>query len=100
VLMNPALRRRAAEGLAPGQLRLAAEEDRGAPSSRPSTSHRVRSAKARPFAKKALRDAKRGDYKSAKFQLEMALQHEPDSPILLARLADVEQKLAAAKGGA
>ena len=95
VLMDPEMRRRYDEGLSKGQMRLNAEEQ-AAPSQRPRPSGvlSVRSPKARPFAKKALRDVKRGDYKSAKFQLKMALQHEPDSDLLQARLAEVEQRLA------
>lgn len=93
VLMDPELRARYDRGLAKGKLRLAPEEERISARPRASGSQTVRSAKARPFAKKALRDYKRGDFKSAKLQLKMALQHEPDNPLLLARLADVEEKL-------
>lgn len=94
VLMDPELRRRYDEGLARGNMRLTAEEQSGTQRPpRPSSTLSVRSAKARPFAKKALRDVKRGDFKSAKLQLKMALQHEPDSAVLQARLADVEQRL-------
>lgn len=95
VLMDPARRRRYDEALAGGRLRLGPEEERE--SLRPSSSTRltVASPRARPFATKALQAFNEGDYKTAKLNLKMALQHEPDNALLKARLADVEQKLRA-----
>ena len=55
----------------------------------------MRSPRARPFAAEALRAFRDGDYKTAKLNLKMALQHEPDNAHLKAQLADVEQKLRA-----
>lgn len=95
VLMDPSRRRRYDEALAGGRLRLGPEEERE--SLRPSSSTRlsVSSPRARPFATKALQAFNEGDYKTAKLNLKMALQHEPDNALLKARLADVEQKLRA-----
>lgn len=100
VLMNPSTRKRYDEGLSGGSLRLSHEQERASlrPNlASPSTSTgqlTVRSPKARPFATKALQAFKKGDYKTARLNLKMALQHEPDNPLLQARLADVEQRLA------
>lgn len=96
VLMNPDMRRRYDKGLSGGKLRLTAEEERQEEIRRSTTSGKlaVRSPRARPFATKALQAFKNGDYKTAKLNLKMALQHEPDNAVLTARLADVEQRLA------
>lgn len=96
VLMNPNARRAYDQGLRRGELRL--RPDRQRDTERPSpTSGRltIRSPRARPFATKALQAYKKGDYKAAKLNLRMALQHEPDNALLKARLADVEKRLAA-----
>lgn len=93
VLMDPESRRRYADGLARGALRLAAEGEARRPSS--STRLTVASPRARPFATKALQAFNDGDYKTAKLNLKMALAHEPENELLKARLADVEQKLRA-----
>lgn len=94
VLMSPSSRRRYDEGLARGRLRLSPEIERE--TQRPSSSNRigVKSARARPFATKALTAYREGDFRTAKLNLQMALQHEPDNALLRARLADVEQRLA------
>jgi curved DNA-binding protein CbpA len=94
VLMNPVSRRAYDEGLRRGQLRMKPEERRQSES--PTTRSgrlSVRSPRARPFATKALQAFKKGDFKTAKLNLKMALQHEPDNALLKARLADVEQRL-------
>lgn len=96
VLMNPQTRKTYDAGLAEGRLRMSAEQERK--TQRPSsTSGRltVRSPRARPFATKALQAYRKGDFKTAKLNLQMALNHEPDNALLKARLADVEQRLAA-----
>jgi curved DNA-binding protein CbpA len=95
VLMDPQSRRRYDEGLAQGKLRLVAEEERDTrrPPT-PSGRFEVVSPKARPFASKALQAYSEGDYKTAKLNLKLALGYEPDNPVLKARLADVEQRLA------
>lgn len=96
VLMNPDSRRRYDAGMARGKLRLTAEDERQEELRRSTTSGKlaVRSPRARPFATKALQAFKTGDYKTAKLNLRMALQHEPGNALLTARLADVEQRLA------
>jgi curved DNA-binding protein CbpA len=93
VLMNAEARRRYDECMREGRLRLTPEQERA--TRRRSSSGRltVRSPRARPFATKALQAYKRGDYKTAKLNLKMALNHEPDNAVLKARLADVEQRL-------
>lgn len=93
ILMNPSARRQYDAGLEQGRLRLEPSEQRM--SERPSPSGRlaVRSPRARPFATKALMAFKKGDFKTARLNLKMALQHEPDNDLLKARLADVEQRL-------
>lgn len=95
VLMNAATRRSYDEGLGTGKLRAVAQEtSRPVPGSSPAALT-VTSARARPFATKALQAFKSGDYKTAKLNLKLALGHEPDNALLKARLADVEQRLRA-----
>lgn len=93
ILMNPNARRQYDVGLSRGELRMQPEQQRM--SERPSPSGRltVKSPRARPFATKALQAYRSGDYKTARLNLKMALQHEPDNALLKARLADVEQRL-------
>jgi curved DNA-binding protein CbpA len=94
VLMNPASRRAYDEGLRRGELRMKPEQQRRRESPSPRSGRlTVRSPRARPFATKALQAFRKGDYKAAKLNLKMALQHEPDNALLKARLADVEQRL-------
>lgn len=91
VLMNPESRRRYDAELTGGT-----SGERGGAPERPTTSRiTVTSPRARPFATKAQQAWKAGDYKTAKLNLKLALQHEPDNALLKARLADVEQKLRA-----
>lgn len=92
VLMDPQARRRYDEGLAQGKLRLMPEERE---TRRPTSSVRFDVAqRARPFASKAQQAFTAGDYKTAKLNLKLALSHDPDNAWLLARLADVEKRLA------
>ena len=96
VLMNPKTRRTYDEQMQRGELRLSADRERA--DKRPQSSSgrlTVRSPRARPFATKALQAYRKGDYKTAKLNLQMALNHEPDNDLLKARLADVEQRLSA-----
>ena len=95
VLTNPESRRRYDEAMTKGKLRLTAEDQRQDEIRRTSSSKNlgVRSPRARPFATKALQAYKKGDYKTAKLNLKMALQHEPENALLTARLADVEKRL-------
>ena len=96
VLMNPVTRRRYDQGMHEGRLRMSAEQERE--TKRPQSSSgrlTVKSPRARPFATKALQAYRKGDYKTAKLNLQMALNHEPDNALLRARLEDVEQRLAA-----
>lgn len=95
VLMETESRRRYDRGLARGRLRLEPEEERESRRITSNTRLSVSSPRARPFAVKALAAYKEGDYKTAKLNLTMALAHEPENPLLRARLEDVERKLGA-----
>lgn len=94
VLMNPVTRRRYDEGLRSGELRLRPSEQRQSEAPSAGSSRlSVRSPRARPFATKAMQALKNGDLKTARLNLKMALQHEPDNALLRARLTDVERRL-------
>jgi curved DNA-binding protein CbpA len=54
----------------------------------------VKSLRARPFFQKALDQMKSGDLKGAKLNLALALNHEPDNALLLAKLEEVKKRLA------
>jgi DnaJ-class molecular chaperone len=56
---------------------------------------RVRSATARPFARRAEELVRDGNYKQAKLQMVMANHHDPDNEALEAYLKEIEAKLAA-----
>jgi DnaJ-class molecular chaperone len=67
------------------------------PSLRPSVApgHAVaQSARARPFVARAEQAFRAGDYKQAKLNLKIALQHEPGNESLTQKLAEVEALLA------
>lgn len=91
VLLDPEMRRTYDHGLRKGNLRYTYEPT----SDRPPTTSRfgVSSSKARPFATKALEAIRDEDWKTARLNLKIALQHEPGNALLEARLADVEQRL-------
>lgn len=52
---------------------------------------------ARPFVTRAEQALRTGDLKTARLNLKIALQHEPESVLLTAKLASIEQQLKAAK---
>lgn len=82
VLMNPESRRRYDAALA------------GKKPESPSQGRvRISSPRARPFAVRAQEAHQAGDYKAAKLNLKLALQHDPGNARLEALLADVERKL-------
>lgn len=96
VLLDPEKRRLYDLGLAKGRLRYApdAQEKRGSRFPTPGSGKiGVHSAKARPFASKAERAIREEDWKTARLNLKVALSHEPDNPLLEARLAEVEKRL-------
>ena len=95
MLLNPAHRGRYDEGLARGELRLAPEllETRRADRPPPPGAGAVRSLKARPFVKRAEQAIASEDWKQARLNLQIALQHEPGHEGLTGRLAEVEAKL-------
>jgi curved DNA-binding protein CbpA len=96
VLLDPELRRRYDVGLEKGRLRFDPTADDEARSSRTpkgSETLSVRSIKARPFARKAELAMKKKDWKTAHLNLKIAMQHEPDNPLLEARLAAVESSM-------
>lgn len=91
VLLDPELRRRYDDGLRRGKLRWDPEEQGDG---RPTTSRfGVKSVKARPFVSKAQEAIRSEDWKMARLNLRIALQHEPDNDLLKARLAEVESRL-------
>lgn len=92
VLSNPETRRAYDEGLARGDLRLKPEADTGT-SRRPKSGSQKVNRKAHPFFRKAEQAIKRGDFQSAKLQLKIAKQHDPESELIDARLAFVQQEL-------
>jgi curved DNA-binding protein CbpA len=89
VLTNLDQRRRYDEQLAGGKLRLEAS---AAGSFRPSgvpTSDSI-APRARPFAARAEQAFKSGDFKQARLNFQIALQHDAQSASLRQRLADVD----------
>ncbi|WP_083457483.1 J domain-containing protein [Sandaracinus amylolyticus] len=95
VLLDPEQRRIYEAQRARGKLRLDPEEktDRG---NGPGTGGlAIRSPRARPFAQKATEAFKKGDWATARLNLKLAMQHEPENALLQARLAEVEQRLRA-----
>ncbi len=53
----------------------------------------IKSIKARPLYQRALQAIKKEDWKTARLNLQIALQYEPDHPLLLSQLRTVEQAL-------
>lgn len=94
VLTDREQRRRYDEQLAKGQLRY--EEPKSSSGSRPPASGvlEVKNLRARPFFQKALEQIKSGDFKGAKLNLALALNHEPENALLLAKMDEVKAKLA------
>ncbi|MCA9614517.1 MAG: DnaJ domain-containing protein [Sandaracinus sp.] len=94
VLSSPDSRRRYDEGLAKGDLRLAAEPEAAA--RKPAPAQTV-NRKAHPFYRKAEQLLASGDLMNAKLQLKIALGHDPESGLLQSKLAHVEEQIAARK---
>jgi curved DNA-binding protein CbpA len=91
VLLEPELRRRYDDGLRDGKLRYDPEVQGDG---RPTTGRfGVKSVKARPFVTKAQEAIRSEDWRTARLNLRIALQHEPDNDLLKARLEDVERRL-------
>ena len=95
VLLDPSQRHRYNEGLERGELRLAAEHRETQRADRPAAPGRdsIRSLKARPFAARAEQAIAARDWKQARLNLQIALQHEPGHEGLSERLRNVEAKL-------
>jgi DnaJ-domain-containing protein 1 len=96
VLLDPLLRRRYVRLLGDGTLRMSPEEiadslkgDEGA-----QLADLVKSAAARPFAKRADELIAVGDMKQARLQLRLALTKEPHNPRLEERMRELEQRIA------
>ncbi|HJL03342.1 MAG TPA: DnaJ domain-containing protein [Polyangiaceae bacterium LLY-WYZ-15_(1-7)] len=96
ILSEPQTRKRYDEGLQQGKLRLAAEEQ-GPRKRRPGSGSQKVSRKAHPFVRKADLAIKREDWNTAKLNLKIALGHDPESDIIQAKIALVEEKIAARK---
>lgn len=101
VLCAPDQRRAYDEQRARGKVRFDPDEvppkappkTAGASEGPSSVSVSIKSPRARPFAQKADEAAKRGDWKTAKLNLKLALQHEPANPLLELRLREAEANL-------
>jgi hypothetical protein len=57
----------------------------------------VRSVRARPFAQEAETLAKKREFGKAKLQLQLAMNMDPDNPVLEAYLAEVQARITEAK---
>lgn len=100
VLSDMELRRRYDEQRLRGKLRFDPEETAPSPTIPPgvlasaaSGPVQVRSHKAWPFAQKAWDAYKKMDWRTARLNFKLAIQHEPDNALLEARLAEVERKI-------
>lgn len=95
VLLNPEMRAKYDRSMKEGKLRLTSEDERQEELAKRSQTGGmgVRSARARPFVAKAQMAMKKGDYKTAKLNLKLALTHEPGNALIQARLADCEKKM-------
>ncbi|MCB9596285.1 MAG: DnaJ domain-containing protein [Sandaracinaceae bacterium] len=95
ILLDPPMRAKYDKAMHGGKMRLTAEDERTEELAKRSQSGGlgVRSAKARPFVTKASMAMKKGDLKTAKLNLKLALTHEPGNSLLEARLAEVERQL-------
>ena len=100
VLSDPLTKRAYDEQLARGVLRYD-PADRGKTSEHPTPSTGsmigTQNAKARPFMVTAQRALSTGDFKNAKLNLKIALQHDPNNPYLGALLAEAESALTKTK---
>lgn len=96
VLLDPQTRARYDAGLREGKLRLEAGEgeERLSRASRPS---QKLSRKAHTFFRKAEQAIRREDWPAAKLNLKIALQHDPGSELIEAKLAEVQAALDARK---
>ena len=95
VLSDPNTKRAYDDQLARGKLRYD-PTDRDAASERPTPSTGTigtKNAKARPFLVTAQRALASGDFKTAKLNLKIAMQHDPENVYLTALLAEAEQGL-------
>lgn len=94
VLGDVLLRREYDAGLSRGVLRLEAKEENAA---HRTPAGKARSASANPkaqgFAAKAARAVEQGDLQSARLNLKIALNHDPDNEALQTGLRDVETRL-------
>ncbi len=94
VLLDPLKRKIYDEGLEKGVVRYS--EDRAEEKRRtmvPPGGVVLRNSKARTFFTRAHRAMKAEDWRQAKLNLKMALQHEPDNAELQAKLAEVVERI-------
>lgn len=94
VLLDAELRRHYDTQLANGKLRF--DPELAGPRQRkqtPSVPLSVNNPLARPFMTKADQALRAGDLKTARLNLQIALRHEPESALLIAKLAAVEEQL-------
>ena len=91
VLLDPSSRRLYDERLREGELRLSADASQVA--RRNSSPARPVNRKAQPFFRKAEQAIKRDDWQTAKLNLRIAAQYDPESQTVQAKIAMVETKL-------
>jgi curved DNA-binding protein CbpA len=99
ILTDPVSRRAYDRVLRVGKLRLTADErDRAgaaerAPEKREEKAQPIRSPQALAFYNKAAEAARGGRWRDAWRSMKVALEHEPENPLLRARLAQIETRL-------
>ncbi|MCA9574581.1 MAG: DnaJ domain-containing protein [Myxococcales bacterium] len=92
VLSNTGTRAAYDAGLAEGRLRHVAQAATDEASSRAQAVKRTVNAKARPFWAKAQAAIRDGQWGQAKLNLQIALGHDPDHPVLTERMAFVQSQ--------
>jgi curved DNA-binding protein CbpA len=81
-----------------GKVRLSAEEREHAEAQEKAPvapQNPIRSTQARQFYERAAEAARRGEWREAWRAMKTALSHEPDNPVLRARLSQIEDRLRA-----
>lgn len=92
VLLDPPARKLYDEGLQKGQLRLSTDQTRTSKAPKQKINR-----KAHAFFKKAQLAMKREDWQTAKLNLNIAKQHDPESTLIDETIAEVQERLAAKK---
>jgi hypothetical protein len=95
VLLDPLLRRRYVRLMSEGTLRMPAQDVADSVKGGAATSIEalVKSAAARPFAKRADELIAIGDWKQARLQLRLAITKEPHNPRLEEKMMEIEKRI-------